>query len=292
MDRAEYVKRYSKFTLSWFVNGFANYQHFLLRAADLPAAQFALRIHALDEWIAWNTQRGLGAITMNNYWRSVRTFFVDRAAVTGAPNPFLGRKTPKARTPAPRAKSAQDCSAILHTARNYPWKTDLQREVAVAVLATMLYAGLRKGEVFRLANTDVDLEDGTIRILRGKGRYGGKDRMAFIAPDLARILRSYVAVRDRAHLVSVAFFVSPVKGHPFSDGVLRDIVRKVSGASGVPFSPHVLRHSFVTHLLRSGVPIHIVRDLAGHANFETTLGYTAVFDEDRTREIGKLRFGR
>src|ERR1041384_7380708 len=148
----------------------------------------------------------------------------------------------------------------------------------------MLYAGLRKSEIFRLTNGDVDLEDGTIRIVKGKGRYGGKDRMAFVAPELARILRSYVAARDRARLTSVTFFVSAVKGHSLSDGALRDIVRKVSNAAGVPFSPHVLRHSFVTHLLRSGVPIHIVRDLAGHANFETTLGYTAVFDEDRTRE--------
>ncbi len=290
MDRAEFVKRYSKFTLSWFTNGFANFQQFLLTAADLPKEQFALRLHALEDWVAWNTKRGLAEITMNNYWRSVRTFFIDRAAVNGSPNPFVGRHTPRARTPAPRAKSAQDCSAILHTARNYPWPTEMQREVALAVLATMLYAGLRKGEIFRLTNTDVDLNDGLIRIVKGKGRYGGKDRMVFIAPELSRVLRSYVAARDRARLTSPAFFVSPVKGRPFSDGVLRDIVRKVSRASGVPFSPHVLRHSFVTQLIRTGVPLAIVRDLAGHASIETTLGYTTIFDEDRQREIRKLHF--
>jgi integrase/recombinase XerD len=292
LDRAQYVRRYSRFTLSWFVNGFANFQRFLLAGADLPTDQFRFRIHALDAWVAWNTQRGLAAITMNNYWRGVRTFFLDRQATTGAPNPFTGQQTPKARVPAPRARSAQDCAAILYAARNYPWKTELQRELAVAVLATMLYAGLRKGEIFRLANSDVDLEEGTIRIVRGKGRYGGKDRTAFIAPELARILRSYLAARDRVRSDAVTFFVSAFKGRPLSDGSLRDIVRKVSAASGVRFSPHILRHSFVTHLLRSGVPIHVVRDLAGHASFETTLGYTAVFDDDRGREIRKLRFGR
>jgi site-specific recombinase XerD len=291
IDRAKYVKRYSPFTVAWFENAFANYRRFLETAADLPPGQFALRIHALDEWIAWNTRRGIAEITMNAYWRSVRTFFLDRAVQTGAVNPFAGAKTPKARTPAPKARSAQDCAAILHVARNYPWKTSFQRELAVAVLATMLYAGLRKGEVFRLANGEVDLEAGTIRIVKGKGRYGGKDRMALMAPDLLRILRSYADARKSAGFANANFFVSAFKGRPLAEGALRDIVRKVSRASGVPFSPHVLRHSFVTQLIRSGVPLAIVRDLAGHANIETTLGYTAIVDDDRQREIRKLHFG-
>lgn len=294
LQRARFIKRYSVFTLSWFENGFANFQHFLEAGADLPPERFALRLHALEEWIAWNTERGLSEITMNNYWRSLRAFFLDRAEVAGAVNPFAGRRTPKCRTPAPKARSPQDCATILYAARNYPWKTELQRDLAVAVLATMLYAGLRKSEVFHLKDgidSDVDLDGGTIRIIRGKGRYGGKDRTAFIAPELSRILRSYVAARDRARLRGLTFFVSAVKGRPLTDGVLRDIVRKVSRAAGVPFSPHVLRHSFVTQLVRSGVPLAIIRDLAGHASIETTLGYTAIVDEDRQREIQKLRFG-
>jgi site-specific recombinase XerD len=286
------VKRYSRFTLAWFQNGFANYQRYLLEGGNLAAPDFALRIQALDQWIAWNTHRGLAEITMNNLWRSLKAFFDDRATVTRAANPFQGRKAPRARTPAPKARSAQDCAAILHAARALSWKTDLQRELAVAVLGTMLYAGLRKSELFRLTDADVDLDEGTIRVIKGKGRYGGKDRMAFIAPDLARMLRAYVAARDHARLGGTTFFLSPIKGRPLSEGSLRDIVRKVAAASRIAFSPHILRHSFVTHLLRSGVPIHVVRDLAGHASFETTLGYTAVFDEDRTREIRKLRFGR
>jgi integrase len=290
IDRAKYVQRYSPFSVTWFENGYANYRAFLNAGADVSPEKFVLRMNTLSEWIAWNTVRGLAEITMNGYWRSVRTFFNDRAATKGAPNPFAGLRPPKARTPAPKARSPHDCATILHAARNYPWATPLQRELAVAVLATMLYAGLRKSELFRLTNADVDLIEGTLRIIKGKGRYGGKDRTALIAPDLARILRSYVAARDRAKFKGVAFFVSAVKGHPLSEGVLRDIVRKVSRACGVPFSPHVLRHSFVTQLIRSGVPLAIVRDLAGHANIETTLGYTTIFDEDRQREIRKLHF--
>jgi site-specific recombinase XerD len=290
IDRAKYVQRYSPFSVTWFENGYANYRAYLDAGADLAPEDFVLRMNTLSQWIAWNTARGLAEITMNGYWRSVRTFFNDRTATKNVPNPFVGLRPPKTGTPAPKARSPHDCAAILHAARNYPWATSLQRELALAVLATMLYAGLRKSELFRLTNADVDLIDGTIKIIKGKGRYGGKDRTALMAPDLVRILRSYVAARDRAKFKAVAFFVSAVKGHPLSEGVLRDIVRKVSRASGVPFSPHVLRHSFVTQLIRTGVPLAIVRDLAGHANIETTLGYTTIFDEDRQREIRKLHF--
>lgn len=290
LERATLVKRYSPFTIAWFENAFGNFRAFLDAAADLPPDRFSLRLYSVESWIAWNTARGLAPITMNGYWRSVRTFFTDRSAATNAPNPFTGLRPPKAQPPVPKARSPHDCAAILHTARNYPWRTLLQRELAVALLATMLYAGLRKSELFHLTNAEVDLDTGTLRIVRGKGRYGGKTRTALIAPDLSRILRSYVAARDAAGFKLAAFFVSPIKGRPLSEGVLRDIVRKVSRASGVPFSPHVLRHSFVTQLIRSGVPLAIVRDLAGHASIETTLGYTAIFDEDRQREIRKLHF--
>lgn len=293
LERARLIKRYSPFTLTWFETGFANFQRFLEAGGDLPPERFGLRLHALEEWIAWNTERGLSEITMNAYWRSLRAFFLDRAETSGAVNPFAGRRTPKCRTPAPKARSAQDCATILYAARNYPWKTELQRELATAVLATMLFAGLRKSEVLHLHDgyqSDVDLVAGTIRIIRGKGRYGGKDRTAFIAPELSRILRSYVAARDRAKLRGLTFFVSPCKGRPLSEGSLRHIVQRVSTAAGIPFSPHVLRHSFVTQLIRSGVPLAIVRDLAGHSSIETTLGYTAIVDDDREREIRKLRY--
>ncbi|MDP9190700.1 MAG: site-specific integrase [Acidobacteriota bacterium] len=289
--RADNVLRYSETSVAWFVSGFRNFERFLEAGAQLPPETFRYRMFALDQWIAWNTERGISRLTMNNYWRSVRTFFKDRAEQTRAASPFEGQKAPKAPTPLPRAKSPNECAAILHAARNYPWRTAMQRQLAVATIGTMLYAGLRKSELFRLVNGDVDLELGTIRIERGKGRYGGKKRIAFIPPDLARILRAYLVARDDAKLHETPyFFVTAIRGHQFSEGALRDIVRRVSRASGVRFSPHVLRHSFVTQLIRSNVPLAVVRDLAGHANIETTLGYTGLVDEDRQREIRKLRY--
>jgi integrase len=144
----------------------------------------------------------------------------------------------------------------------------------------------------RLRNADIDLGTGTIHVEEGKGVAGGRTRKAYVSPDLRAILREY----DRERQKNLSFyerpdyFVSAKTGKALSLEGLRKIVEKIRRASGVDFSAHTLRHSFVTHLLRSDVPLHIVRDLAGHRNIATTLGYLRVFDEDLSRNIGKMRF--
>jgi len=71
---------------------------------------------------------------------------------------------------------------------------------------------------------------------------------------------------------------------------LRRIVRTIRRASGVAFSMHGLRHSFITTLLNNGTPIHVAQHLAGHAKITTTAGYLALTDEDVRREIQRLSF--
>jgi integrase/recombinase XerD len=249
-----------------------------------------MREFALEAWIAWNTQRGVRPITMNGYWRALRAFYKYRESQEGFTNPFVGRKTPPIGEYAPKALTAAECSRILLAAANYPWKNLLERELAVALLSTMLYSGLRRSELLHVLVSDVQIEAGTIRVVRGKGRWGGKDRMAYIPPELAIVLRSYVRERQRHQFNGPEFFVSAYTGKPIGEMTIRQITKKVSLASQIKFSPHVLRHSFVTHLLRSGVPLHIARDLAGHASIETTLGYLRVFDEDRMENVRKIRF--
>ncbi|MGV8041511.1 MAG: tyrosine-type recombinase/integrase [Thermoanaerobaculaceae bacterium] len=285
------VKRHSSFTIATYKTAFRLYCQFLQDGAHLPEAQFQAREVALDDWMAWHARRGVRPITVNGYWRALRTFFADREKRDGYVNPFRGASPPPVGSHAPKALSAAECSRILLAARNYPWRDAFERELSCAILGTMLYAGLRRSEVQRLTVSDVNLEDGTLRVVRGKGRWGGKDRMAYIPPDLDVLLRAYLRERTQRRLTAPEFFLSPHSGQPIGQMLIRRLARKVSAAAQVRFSPHVLRHSFVSHLLRSGVPLHIARDLAGHANIETTLGYLRVFDEDRKANIRKIRFG-
>ena len=80
----------------------------------------------------------------------------------------------------------------------------------------------------------------------------------------------------------------PARGSPWPR--LRRIHKAVRRASGIAFSLHGLRHSFVTMLLRSGVPLHVARELAGHTSITTTAGYLRVWDEDKRDQIRKVSF--
>jgi len=158
-------------------------------------------------------------------------------------------------------------------------------------MATMLYAGLRRGEVIRLQFRNVDLEEGVIHVLQAKGVGGGKDRVVVICEDLKRILIRYLRERDRRGYTNPEFFSSTRKrGGGVTAPTLKVMVDRLRVASGVRFTLHQLRHSFVTHLLRAGAPLHVVRDLAGHANIATTMIYTRVFDSDRRSNIEKIHF--
>jgi integrase len=220
----------------------------------------------------------------------LRIFFNDLEKRDGIPNPFAKRRAPALPARVPKAYSAKDCAHILTATQNIPWASEYDRTRAVALFGTMLYAGLRRGELLRLNFTDVNLDAGTIRIVRGKGRAGGKDRTAYFGPELREILIRFVQQRRLRRIEGPAFFASTTTGRAISLATLKRIHDRVRGASGIPFSLHALRHSFVTMLLASGVPLHVAQELAGHTNIVTTAGYLRVWDEDKRREIQKVSY--
>ncbi len=291
LTHARYVDNRADTTLrSWRVTYRSSYRRFLLEEMNLSHAAFRARSLSLTTWIAWMRKRGIQPITVNSYWRSLRPFFVFLEREHGVPNPYQGAKAPRFQVGLPRAKSIDDCTRILDAAENYPWSSPYERALAVAVLGTYLYAGLRKSEAFHLRFTDVDLLNGVIHIVRGKGVDGGRDRATRVAPELVPILDRYLRERKRANVTNPEFFAAPRTGQALGDITLRRIIQNVRKASGVLFTAHALRHSFVTALLNRGVPIHVVKDLAGHRQISTTMLYTAVTDPDRLLGLSRLSF--
>ncbi|MEO6325973.1 MAG: tyrosine-type recombinase/integrase, partial [Thermoanaerobaculia bacterium] len=274
LDRTSIQK--SPRTERWERRSFSGWRRFLEEGLGLPAEAFEARVLEVDEWATWNRRRGVSPITVNSYWRGLRLFFNDWERREDVVNPFRRSRTPRFQAAPPKALTQTDCRRLLLTAANMPRWDRFQRARNTALLATMLYAGLRLGEVLALLYADVDLEEGTLRVVRGKGRYGGRTRLAEVGPDLTAILNAYVKERRHIGYQNPEFF-SSLAGGRLGVGGINHLIRTVRAASGVRFSAHVLRHSFVTHLLRAGVPLYIARDLAGHANISTTLGYTKVF---------------
>jgi integrase len=244
-------------------------------------------------WLAWNRmkRRPPGEASIHTYWSKNRTFFRALAEKHGIPDPFGGLKGPTLPTRVPKARTPAECARILDAAEHAAWPSNFERFRAVAMLAIILFAGLRRREVLQLKRLHVDFDQQTINIEKGKGRGGGKQRITFIAPELDRLLRRYVQLRDQLRNPPPEFFCSRTQGGPVSETTFRRIMRSVRASSGVPFTLHSLRHSFITQLLRSGVPLHTVSDLAGHTQLTTTAGYLRVWDEDKRRALTGFTYG-
>jgi integrase len=279
---------HSEASQRWYRCAYRNFRTFLIERGAVMDIDLGSDLFAIQLWVAWNREKKRTPITLLNYYRGLEVFFRDLERRDGVPSPFRGERPPTAQKRVPKARTPTECRRILDAARNIPWPTQFYRARSVAMLSCMIYAGLRKGEVLRLRFEHVNLTDGTLLIERGKGRFGGKDRTAYMPTELALILREYLRERSRLRLEAPEFFCG-AKNRGVSDKTLRRTVARVRRASGVPFSMHTLRHSFITMLLKTGVPLHVASALAGHNSIQTTAGYLRVFDEDKRTEVQRLK---
>lgn len=287
IEYADGVLGHSVDTRRNYKGAYGNFRKYL---TSYPPEEFQRRLFDIEGWIAWNRRRGMAPISLNTYWRMLRPFFQDLEKRDGVQNPYQFLKPPQLPSSLPKARSLDECKHILAAAENFDWPTTYERWRAVAIIGVLLYAGLRRREVLRLQFMDIDLESRTIRVNKGKGRAGGKDRVIAIAPELREILARYIIERRRRGFAGPGFFASMQTGQGISLATFRRIINTIRRASGINFSVHSLRHSFITMLLANGVPIHVARELAGHSSIVTTAGYLRVFDEDKQKQIKKLNF--
>lgn len=149
-----------------------------------------------------------------------------------------------------------------------------------AMLETLYASGLRVSELVGLKTLNLNLNEGVIRVVMGKG---GKDRIVPIGQECEYWLNQYLQ-QARPELLqnklSDFLFLSR-----FGDGMTRQafwqIVKKyaIEAEINVPLSPHVLRHAFATHLLNHGADLRVVQMLLGHSDISTTQIYTHVARE-------------
>ncbi len=161
-----------------------------------------------------------------------------------------------------------------------------------AILELLYATGMRVSEISGLNMEDVDLGRNSI-LVYGKGR---KERLVFFGGPARQALISYIKARNQLlkHNSGRALFLN-AKGTRLSSRSIHRIVKKYSVLSGVALYknvyPHILRHSFATHLLNQGADLITVQELLGHASLATTQKYThltverlmAVYDKTHPR---------
>ena len=235
----------------------------------------------LERYLAGLRADGLAATTIARRIAAVRSFF-RHEQLLGArdDNPAAALDLPRRARRLPRTLSPGEAERLIDaTAGTTP------RALRDSALVELLYgAGLRVSEAVGLDKTGVDLDDRLVRVI-GKG---GKERVVPIGRAAVEALRRYLA-RGRPHLDRrhrTELFLNARGGALTRAGaflILRNLAAK-AGLEPERVHPHLLRHSFATHLLEGGADLRSVQEMLGHADLATTELYTHVSDR-RRREL-------
>lgn len=145
--------------------------------------------------------------------------------------------------------------------------------LAKTIIETLYCTGMRRTELIHLASDAVDFSSQTLRVL-GKRN---KERILPIIPSLLTQLKHYQAVvNDSLGMKGSPYFFLNRKGKKISDNLVYKVVNDYFNivSSKVKRSPHMLRHSFATHMLNEGADLNTVKDLLGHASLAATQIYT------------------
>ncbi len=232
----------------------------------------AVDVSDMRAWMAHTRSHGAGGRSLARKLSAVKSFFRWLSARDGFDaTPVLSMRAPKFQKKLPRPLAAEAAQSLLDTAplqTAEPWVG--ARNVAVL---TLLYGcGLRISEALSLQRRDAPLQ-ATLRI-RGKG---GKER---IVPVLGVAQRAVDAYLDQCpfelHRDDALF--RGQRGGPLNPRLVQKVMAEARMQLGLPQSatPHALRHSFATHLLKAGGDLRAIQELLGHASLSTTQAYTAV----------------
>jgi integrase/recombinase XerD len=235
----------------------------------------------LELWIADLRAQGLASSTVARRIAAVRTLFRHLVLLGHREdNPAAELALPRRTRKLPRTLSAGEAERLIEAAAGTTPRTLRDR-----ALVELLYgAGLRVSEAVGLERTGIDLDDRLVRCI-GKG---GKERIVPIGRGAAEALRLYLA-RGRPFLDTrhrPELFLN-ARGGPLTRAGAFLIVRRLAEKAGLEpqrVHPHLLRHSFATHLLEGGADLRSVQEMLGHADLSTTELYTHVSDR-RRREL-------
>jgi integrase/recombinase XerD len=210
-------------------------------------------LHAIeDKKLAWSTYQVQRAALKFIYTKTLKRPWFDLEV----PKPKVKRKLP-------RVLSPEDIQQVLNATMNLKHR---------AIIATLYGAGLRRAEVRTLKVSDIDGQRMVIHVRDGKGHV---PREVTLSPKLLELLRIYWRWRKPKDWL---FPSACYRDRPINLSAIYIICENAAKAAGLKkaFNPHILRHSYATHLLEAGTDLRVIQLLLGHADLQTTAKYLHV----------------
>ena len=249
------------------------------------AGVFTADTASIRAWMADQASSGLAARTQARRLSCIRQFYLFLFAEGLRPDdPTTNVDSPRLGRPLPKYLSEAEVGALLNAARALEAEDGI---LMTALMETLYATGLRVSELVSLPAAAV-ARDPSVLIVRGKG---DKERMVPLSDPARAALSAWRSVRDaaqpKARPSRWLFPSHGASGHLSRSGFAR-MLGRIAAAAGLDparVSPHVLRHSFASHLLAGGADLRSVQQMLGHADIATTEIYTYILDEQRIRLV-------
>ncbi len=274
IDYLKHQRRYSPHTVIAYQNDIAQFIDFLeerLKAHQVSPQ--AVELNHIREFLGELLIAGLQKRSVARKISSLKTFFkylMKRGVI--AVNPTEGVAMPKLDKPLPAVLTTEQIHNLFNQLKEKDFSTLRNR----AILEMLYATGMRISELLSLTPADIQWEAGEVRVLGKRG----KERIVPLHPRALQALREYLNVRQ-VQFPTIGFhepLFLTTRGKPLYPRAVQRFMKKLlnSVAELEHTGPHVLRHTFATHLLDRGMDLMAVKELLGHASLSSTQIYTHV----------------
>lgn len=259
----EFEKKGSKYTVLSYKNDIL---HFFKHIGDVNLSDVTSR--DVRAWVSVLSEEGIAPRSINRKLTAVRSFFYFLQR-QGKLTQNVARKvhTLKAKKRLPFFVEEEKMTTLLDKIEFANDFAGLRDKVVIELLYT---TGIRRSELLGLTPKSIDWAESSLKVL-GKRK---KERIIPLLPECASLIKEYLQEREK--ISQCDFLIETDTGEkPYANLIYRIVHKYLGEVTTIDKkSPHVLRHSFATHLLNNGADINDIKELLGHANLSATQIYT------------------
>ena len=270
IDYLSLEKHYSVHTITAYEKDIESFSAFAKAEFDQLNLE-AIQYTQIRSWIVSLVDEGISNTTINRKVSSLKSYYKFLLKIEAIEVSPLAKhralKTPKKVQVPFSQEEVSEVLLLLNQAKDFESLRDL------AIVELLYSTGMRRAELIGLKVGSVDFEQQSLKVL-GKRN---KERIIPLLPGLSQTLKAYLSVRQD---VDSNTFDSPLlitkKGVKLYDTLVYRIINRYFSRTSdkLKKSPHIIRHSFATHLLNQGADLNIVKELLGHASLPSTQVYT------------------
>lgn len=268
IEYLSYEKKYSEHTTIAYQNDLKSFQQFCKQKFD-DNNLVDMNYTQIRSWIVSLVESGVSNRTVNRKVSSLNTFYKYLQKIKQLEkNPLTNHKALKVSKRVQVPFSEKEIVSVINTINEESDFKSLRNKLIVELFYS---TGIRRNELINIKVQDINLFNNSLKVL-GKRN---KERIVPLLPTVKDSIQIYLKERDLITDNSDVLFMTDKKKKLYPTLVYRIINEYFSTVSSkVKKSPHVLRHSFATHLLNEGADLNSVKELLGHSSLASTQEYT------------------